>query len=1354
MSKQPKIALIDANALIHRAYHALPPMSTKEGTPTQAVYGFTAMLLKMFSTLKPTHVAAAFDVPGPTFRHKEYEHYKATRKPAPPDLIEQFDTVREVLRAFNIPILQLTGFEADDIIGTLVKQLGNDKIKKVIVTGDMDTLQLVDDSTAIFTLKRGVTDTITYDRQTIIEKFGFGPEHVVDYKGLRGDPSDNIPGVAGVGDKTARELVAAYGSIEEIFEHLKELSPRVQKRLTGHKKEALFSKRLATIRQDVPIEFSLDAARLEEYDANDVSRLFTKLEFRSLLQRLPKGGTTIQPTLYDGNDSTSEAKLPDNYFIVSSASETKALKAILQAADVIAFDTENDYLGAREYPIVGMSFAAKVSGRIRAWYVPVTPESVKSWRDILEDASIKKVGHNLKYDWEVLQQSEVTLKGIHFDSMLAGYLLNPGSRQFSLDDMALTELNYRTIPLSALLDKKNKAARVSDIPPLELARYAAEDAEVALRLFDKLAPKIKSEKLEGVLNDIEIPLIAVLAKMELNGVAVDKIVLKKLHTKLVRKLAKLEETIWQLAGGKFNINSTQQLRVILFEKLNLPTTHIKRTQTGYSTAAPELEKLRGEHKIIDNIVSYRELTKLLNTYIDTLPQLINKKTGRIYASFNQVVAATGRLSCLPAGTLVNTGRGLIGIEEIFVGDFVHTPEGKRKVLAHQLTGPKQTIMLKLDNGIEISCSPEHKFRSLGKWVTASELQRGSPLYMTYKQGLFGTEKKLKSSSRSAYRTRKSPTIPKEWSVELAELVGYFMADGHIAKSNYNGKPCKVILAFGWDDKELINRYEKIIIKFFGKSPTFRETKSCPVLEVSGVDIGGFLEDIGAGGKSGEIQVPPSLFKAPKQIVASFLRGYFEGDGFVSKQINVRSVSYIMLQGVQQLLAMFGVPSRLSPGQHDPLGHAPRHTLRINSDRGRVVFARDINFVSIRKRKLSGKYAAQAKYNLRRGRKTGTIKEIITLPLEFNANEFKQAFYSIFRGQGIPIPQAAYVQASKFVNGSTIGQTMALPFMEKVVGDIAVPLSVSYPKCRFLEEAVEYQYFEVKVQDIRHDQQQPMYDITVEDTENYFAQGVLVHNSNDPNLQNIPVRTELGQEIRRAFVAERGNLLVKADYSQIELRLAAHLSQDKRMIEVFRAGEDIHRATAAWVHGIDISKVTSAQRREAKTLNFGVLYGMGPQKFALTSGLSMEEARSFIGRYYDQYPQLTAYIDTTINYAKDKGYVATLFGRKRYLPEINSSAPVIRAQAERIAFNFPLQGTAADILKKAMIVLQEDLAARFPDSRLILTVHDELVVEVPAKQASDLARTMKKSMEGVIKLDVPLEVEVSKGPNWRDMTTAL
>ncbi len=899
MAKRQKLAIIDAHALIHRAYHALPPMSTPDGVPTNAVYGFTTMLMKMIATVKPTHVMAAFDMKGPTFRHEEYADYKAHRKAADDDLVVQFDIVRDVVRAFSIPLIEKQGFEADDLIGTIVRKF-SDQIPVVIVTGDMDALQLVSNNASVFTMKRGISDTILYTPELVREKYGFDPKYIPDYKGLAGDPSDNIKGVAGIGATTAQNLVSTHGSLESIFDHMQELPPRAQKFISGHEDDALFSRKLATIDQNVPIDIALEDALFVEYDEKAVRELFQKLGFRSLVSRLPKSKNGFQPTLQ--MKEGEKVSLPDGYFIAVSREEQLELQETLKGASIIAFDTETDGLGGRVSPIIGMSFAMRnAAGDIRAWYVPTNSKDVLAWKDFLEDTQIAKTGHNLKYDAEVLLQSGVTLRGIRFDSMLASYLLSPGSRSHGLDDLAQEKLGYTPIPITDLIGTSKTQKRMSEVPLMELARYAAEDADVSLRLMEVLEKELRDEKLEGVLRDIELPLITILAHMETTGVVVDANKLTELSTKVIQRISELEEEICSLAGKKFNVASPKQLKEILFDTLNLPTVGIKKTQSGYSTAASELEKLKDAHSIVPLLFEFRELSKLQSTYLDALPRLADPATGRIYATFNQVVAATGRLS-----------------------------------------------------------------------------------------------------------------------------------------------------------------------------------------------------------------------------------------------------------------------------------------------------------------------------------------------------------------------------------------------------------------------------------------------------------------SSNPNLQNIPIRTELGREIRQAFVAKEGYVFVKADYSQLELRIAAHISQDEKLLAAFRSGQDIHRATAAGVFGVSPDDVTEDMRRQAKTLNFGVLYGMGAQSFAQAAGVSVEEARAFIDRYKNQYKGIEALIERVVLFAQTNGYVETMLGRKRYVPELHSKNPAIRASAERMAFNFPIQGTEADILKKAMISIFEMIGRQYKSSSMVLTVHDELVCEVPEDEAAQFAQDMKNRMESVLSLDAPLVADIGIGKNWNDI----
>ena len=761
---------------------------------------------------------------------------------------------------------------------------------------------------------------------------------------------------------------------------------------------------------------------------------------------------------------------------------------------------------------------------------------------------------------------------------------------------------------------------------------------------------------------------------------------------------------------------------------------MRKTKTGYSTDADVLEQLALSHALPAKIIEHRTLAKLKSTYADALPIMINPQTGRIHTSLNQLVAATGRLSCLPAGTLVNTRRGLVGIETVQPGEHIHTSRGMQIVQASECTGVKPVVALHLSNGTIFRCSPEHRLRSKGVWKTAEEIGAGDPLYMTFREGMFGDRLRLDVAPTADYETRKSPRIPAEWSVELAELVGYAMADGHIARSNYNGKPAKLVLAFGWDEDALEQRMAQHIVKLFGKEPTFRTTRTCPVLEVSGVDIGGFIEQIGAGGFSGTLRVPPSLFQGPKGVVAGFLRGYFEGDGSADP-LRVRSVSRGLLEDVHSLLTLFGIPSKIRKGSADPRGYAPRHTLAVVGDRSAQKFLRSIGFLTTRKIERLEKSSRRPK-----GRSTG---ELLTLRHSTDISDLKAFIYEAARSDGKRVPRGLYVFTQKFAMGHG---TITLRRAEEI--SRAIRLRVPQPPA-YLAEVVGGQYFEVHVERAECEPPVPMYDIAVTG-EQYMAQGIVVHNSASPNLQNIPVRTELGRRIRAAFVPAPGWRFVAADYSQIELRLLAHVSGEESLVEAFRNGEDIHRRTAAEVFGVPLAEVTSTQRDAAKTTNFSVIYGVTAFGLARGLGISSREAQEFLDRFFARHPKVRAYLDATVKEGRSKGFVQTLFGRRRYLPELRSGNPNLRGFAERMATNAPIQGTAADLIKIAMIRMARALEAGRFATRMLLQVHDELLFEAPPDEAKRLEALAAEVMEGAMTLDVPLKVDVKVGADWAEV----
>jgi len=940
-SKQ-KLLIIDGNALIHRSFHALPTtMKTKTGEITNAVYGFTMVLLKALKEFKPEYVVLTLDKKGPTFRHEEYKEYKAKRVKAPDELYAQIGRVKGVASAFNIPIFEQQGYEADDLIGTISKQVETHnhaslRIESIIVTGDLDTLQLVDGHTKVYTMSHGLSDSLLYDAKQVEQRFnGLKPEQMVDYKALRGDPSDNIPGVPGIGEKGAIDLLLKFGTLENLYSQLdkpaaaKKIKSRTLELLKEHEDKALLSKKLATIICDVPIDFDLDKAKTRDFDMNEVVRVFNELEFRSLLPRLQELTKKLQPVNKTADDEQNKFTYVQNNFkyqIVDDEVKFKKFLTELKKQTEFAFDTETANFNSLEAQLLGISFSWKEG---QAYYIQIRNQKpeirnqtlfdtkkqskdnltagglkvdfvAKEFSLIFGNSKIKKICHNAKFDVEVMESNGIAVEGIYFDTMIASYLLNPGTRQHSLDTASFNYLNYQKISKEDLLGTGRNKISFGEVPVERLGLYSCEDADFTFRLYQKFAPELKRQKLNKLFHDIEMPLVRVLVEMEKTGIKLDIPYLANLEKIFAKELQELERQIQKLAGKNFNVNSTQQLQEVLFDKLNIPTHLIKRTKTGYSTGADELYKLRGQHEIIDLIVRYRELAKLQNTYIESLPKLADK-TSRVHTSFNQTITATGRLS-----------------------------------------------------------------------------------------------------------------------------------------------------------------------------------------------------------------------------------------------------------------------------------------------------------------------------------------------------------------------------------------------------------------------------------------------------------------SSEPNLQNIPARTDEGKKIRRAFIARRGYKLISADYSQIELRLAAAMSGDAKMIAAFKAGEDIHAATAAAINEVSLDKVTPAMRREAKATNFGIIYGQGAFGLSQTADIPQWRAKEFIDKYFATYTGVKKYIDDCIKTAQTAGYAKTLFGRTRQIPEIHSSTIQIRKAAERTAINTPLQGTAADIMKIAMINVHNALAKFGEDSKILLQVHDELVIEVKDDFVKKVAAIVKAEMEKVIKLKVPIIAEVEVGENWEEM----
>lgn len=908
-TSQKTLYILDGNALLHRAWHAIPPLATKDGLIVNAVYGFTNVVEKIRYSFKPDYLCVAWDLPGKTFRHEAVESYKATRAKKEPELYAQIPMIQELLLSYHVPSYSAPGYEADDVIGTVAEIVKKQNVDVVIVTGDMDALQLVDDRVRVLSFVKGVSETKVYDEAAVVERIGLKPEQLIDYKALRGDTSDNIAGIAGIGEKGALELIQKFGTVDGIFEALKkgEVPSKFAKKLDGKEKVAEASKMLVTIIRDVPIKFHLDETVYQSPNLDSLLELFRKYEFKSLLRKYSTAISDAEmeaPPMDDmqGGDKGDRSDKGDKgekkitattdsgmYALKTNNSKTtiiRDLASLEPALEKIKDTMIGILLGTQTPDLFGTTHAAFAISDGSYTVCVMSPS--KALLDALHkkiSRAEKVVVHDEKFLMHTLNwkfTNEV------FDVMIASYLLNAGSRSYDIGTVLEEELGVKNAELSVSYasekDYKKLAELAQHLPALEKV----------------LRKKLHETEQEHVYDHIEMPLIPVLYKMEEKGIEVDVKALAVFSKELAKNITSLEKKIRDIAGEDVNVNSPSQLAHVLFETLQLSTKHIKKTKTGFSTAASELEKLMDEHEIVPMISEYRELAKLQSTYVEALPRQV-AKDGRIHTTYNQTIAATGRLSSI-----------------------------------------------------------------------------------------------------------------------------------------------------------------------------------------------------------------------------------------------------------------------------------------------------------------------------------------------------------------------------------------------------------------------------------------------------------------DPNLQNIPIRTELGREIRKAFVAAKDCVLVSADYSQIELRLVAILANDKPFIDAFTHGADIHTRTASEILEIPENEVTKDQRRAAKAINFGVLYGMGPRSLARGTGLSMAEAKTFIEKYFNIHSAVREYLDSLKRKAHDDGFVQTYFGRRRYFPEIESGMQMLVAQAERMAQNMPIQGTQADIVKMAMLSVDGWLKQSQLRANILLQVHDELVLEVHKDDVPLVCKGLKEMMEGVAKFEVPLEVEVKKGENWGEM----
>ena len=923
-----KLFLIDAYALIYRSYYAFlkNPRINSKGMNTSAIFGFINSLEDVLKRENPTHIAVAFDPKGPTFRHEAYELYKAQREETPEVIRQSVPIIKDIIEAYNIPILEVPRFEADDVIGTVSKQAEKEGFEVYMMTPDKDYGQLVSEHIFMYRPKFG-GDYEVMGVKEVLNKYSLtSVDQVIDLLGLMGDSSDNIPGCPGVGEKTAQKLLEEYGSIENLLENTDKLKGALQKRVTENAEQIRFSKFLATIKTDVPIQFDAAKCVREKPNETRLTEIYTELEFRTFINKMtgeekksaPAPQKVVAKGPVQGNlfdlFATEEPSVPKYstlanlkttlhvYKTVDTEEEMAKLGRFLADQDFFAFDTETDGIDPLTAGLVGMSFAVKEN---EAWYVPVPADKeeaakvVAHFSPALQNRKSQKIGQNIKFDIIVLRKYGVRVTGPLFDTMIAHYLLNPELRH-GMDYLAETYLKYKPVPISQLIGPKGKNQLcMRDVPLAQIAEYAAEDADVTLKLKNFFAPELKKAGIESLFFDIEMPLIYVLVEMEVTGVKLDTVALKQSSEELTAALNNLEKEIYELAGVKFNINSSKQVGEVLFEHLKIEEK-AKKTKTGsYSTSEDILEKMRSKHPVVGKLLEYRGLKKLLSTYIDALPELINPETGKIHTSFNQTVTATGRLS-----------------------------------------------------------------------------------------------------------------------------------------------------------------------------------------------------------------------------------------------------------------------------------------------------------------------------------------------------------------------------------------------------------------------------------------------------------------STNPNLQNIPIRDELGREIRKAFIPDNEDCtFFSADYSQIELRIMAHLSQDEHMIEAFRSGADIHSATAAKIYGIPVEEVTGDMRRKAKTANFGIIYGISIFGLAERLNIPRAESKELIEGYFKSYPGVRDYMDESIRIAKEKGYVETIFKRKRYLPDINSHNAIVRGYAERNAINAPIQGSAADIIKVAMVRIYNRFEEEGLKSKMILQVHDELNFNVCQDEQEKVRQIVLEEMENAIQLQVPLIADCGEGKNW-------
>lgn len=875
-----KLVIIDGNSLINRAFYALPDFTTREGLHTNAIYGFTTMLFKIIENYEPTHISVAFDLKAPTFRHKQYKEYKANRSKMADELRQQMQPLKELLDAFNIHRMELEGFEADDLIGTLSKLAEENEFKTFIVTGDKDALQLASQDTKVLITKKGISELEEYTDQEVIDKYELTPLQFIDLKGLMGDKSDNIPGVPGIGEKTGIKLLKQFGSVENLIMNTDSLKGKQKEKIEENSEIAVLSKKLATIVRDIPLEIDLDELRFGDYDKSDVVSKLQEFEFTSLIEKIG-GQVVVQEPVQIGFDSI----IKEDYSIESLIEDVKRSKTLFMKICSESGNIRDERIDSAFLSADGENI-----------YYTDSKDDILRLKDMFEDESVKKCGYRMKGDYTSLRAYGITLEGIGFDIAIAEYLIDSTSSRYEYEDIAMKYLSRSMPSKEDLLGKGKKAIGYGQLEADKKKDYFSGMLNVISGVKPMMEEKIVELELSNLFENIEMPLVEVLGNMEHEGFYVDREKLAELDVKFSKIIDELTADIYGFVEEEFNINSPKQLGVILFEELELPV--VKKTKTGYSTSVEVLEKLKGQHPIIEKIMEYRQIGKLKSTYVDGLLKIINENTGRIHSSFNQTITTTGRIS-----------------------------------------------------------------------------------------------------------------------------------------------------------------------------------------------------------------------------------------------------------------------------------------------------------------------------------------------------------------------------------------------------------------------------------------------------------------STEPNLQNIPVRMELGREIRKVFIPKANHSLVDADYSQIELRVLAHMSGDQHLIEAFKNEEDIHAITAAKVFGVELSEVTKDMRGEAKAVNFGIVYGISDFGLSQNLNIPVKQAKEYIKNYFDKYPGVKTFMDEVVDQCKKDGYVTTILNRRRYIPEINSRNFIMKNLGKRLAMNTPIQGSAADVIKMAMVRVYKRLKESNLKSQLILQVHDELIIEATDDELETIKTLLREEMEKAIDLSVPMKVDLSFGNSW-------